>query len=276
LRMGVRLGILGITISGWPSVAGTFAAVFGVVYGACFTFDGIQSAKTRKRWSAQLLNVQISPAEWHKRFEKGLFEFFGDKCFSLKRLARISLCAILLALTMFAVATTFLWNRPDFTYMGSFFGFFSHEFFYQFPFYCVAVLPAALFGLGKLRLLSRSFNITDTKVLIATALFDAVAAAIIPAMWFYLAIAGHYRYAVSWELIRVYIDLFLLYLFFALSSVFVWSCLFVQITAVTINQTSIALKSLSEFIDVEGHPVRSAGYVLAVVIAVIVTAITVV
>jgi hypothetical protein len=282
-----RMDILGVHI---PSLVGAGAA-FTSVYAAFAKFDADQSEDNRKFVRAWLLGLQVDDRRWGTFFTEIFTRIFGARHFSLKCLLR----SAALSTSLLAI----LWG-----YWIARFGSDALLTQLQSPYWPLGLVifvgPPALvadyLSLWKTRaLLTRSHLFANALATAAIVIGDAFATIVIFIVIFnafllsLAALAGqndvleHWQtnltgtitFALSWPRIDKSSGGFARLTLLAplLTSAWLWLYLTVAYLMRAASHLPHWLRPLSKVLDVDGHPVRSIGYVAATVSAVVVGAI---
>jgi hypothetical protein len=278
------MDILGFHLPGLTAVVATFTAV----YGAFARFDGDQSDENRQFVRSWLLGLKVKPEGWQSVFTEIFSKFFGPKHWSLKCLMRsllLTFFVILVLSLMYGPGAKETWSGTQWhaTRVGGLSSGVS-DFFRFLP---LAILPflsacfADYFSLWKTRFfLTRKALLNNPVTAIGVVLIDAVATlAILYLAWILLLVADLVILAIS------DIDLTLviegkrdpgdqpnIYLLLAtlFTSAWLWIYLIVLYGMRIVSYVPAGLMALSKVMDFEKHPMRTVGYIVAAICAVVV------
>jgi hypothetical protein len=269
----------------------TAAGTFAMIYGAFAKFESIQSDENRRFVAAWLLGIAVekdSPT-WDRFFREFFFRFFGYSHFSLRCVRRsVGLSIVILA----AVLThwwirhplAFQWTSDSLQHRGaSWWGLFG-----------VVILACITdyFSLWKTRLLLKHFG-TVTRYVSAFGLIlvDAVATAILcvagfwvaEAIWYWIFVSSNHSFGALWallfsphQLVFVYeafttldpssqFPVALMLLCAMATSAWIWLYILLAVITRLLRLMPAVMKVLPKIIDVDGHPVRSLGFIAAAV-----------
>lgn len=246
----------------------TAAGVFASVYGVFARFDRIQTRNNRQfvgRWLTGLSAPQVG---WDSFFVELFDGIFGTRHWSVKCVFR----SVVLSLFIMAMLTFYL-------------NMLSHSLWLLSPITLVLVATACItdyFSLWKTRYLLTRFNTISTRISALGLIFvDFIATSILYYILFAIAftiimapisliplfiyrhasLASLYREVVFFSPGRI--TSFFYYLVALLTSAWLWTYVLGAYAMRLLSFIPVVIRTLSKILDLNEHPVRSLGYVVA-------------